>query len=169
MEPLLSAHTQLGSSAMKLVEVVRTIEVSDEVYQTLFDFARRLGKVPVKCKDTPGWVGQSSSSDTYGSLLIWERLARFIVNRLYVSFNSRSTTTGSDSWPVTIYQTHPLHACCFLNAWAWGCNGAYTPFSLFIPCSQQLFDRESVGYCFRSWCFPGRRYRHCYATGGRIS
>jgi 3-hydroxybutyryl-CoA dehydrogenase len=41
---------------MKLVEVVRTIAVDQEVYRTAFDFARALGKEPVEAKDTSGFI-----------------------------------------------------------------------------------------------------------------
>jgi 3-hydroxybutyryl-CoA dehydrogenase len=41
---------------MKLVEVVRTIAVNQEVYRTAFDFARALGKEPVEAKDTSGFI-----------------------------------------------------------------------------------------------------------------
>jgi 3-hydroxyacyl-CoA dehydrogenase len=42
--------------AMKLVEVVRGLETSDQAYDALFRFCQRLGKTPVKCKDTPGFI-----------------------------------------------------------------------------------------------------------------
>jgi 3-hydroxyacyl-CoA dehydrogenase len=42
--------------AMKLVEVVRGLETSDEAYDTLFRFCQRIGKTPVKCKDSPGFI-----------------------------------------------------------------------------------------------------------------
>jgi 3-hydroxybutyryl-CoA dehydrogenase len=41
---------------MKLVEVVRTIAVEQDVFTTAFDFARTLGKVPVEAKDTSGFI-----------------------------------------------------------------------------------------------------------------
>jgi 3-hydroxyacyl-CoA dehydrogenase len=41
---------------MKLVEVVRTSETSENITAALVEFAKRLGKVPVACKDTPGYV-----------------------------------------------------------------------------------------------------------------
>lgn len=41
---------------MKLVEIIRTEDTSAEVTTALFDFAKRLGKVPVDCKDTPGFI-----------------------------------------------------------------------------------------------------------------
>jgi 3-hydroxyacyl-CoA dehydrogenase len=41
---------------MKLVEVIRTAKTSDETYESLFDVTRRMKKVPVACKDTPGFI-----------------------------------------------------------------------------------------------------------------
>jgi 3-hydroxyacyl-CoA dehydrogenase len=42
--------------AMKLVEVVRGADTSDEAYEGLFRFCQRLGKTPVKCKDSHGFI-----------------------------------------------------------------------------------------------------------------
>ncbi|EDO46266.1 predicted protein [Nematostella vectensis] len=41
---------------MKLVEVVRTQQTSDDTFNTLLTFGKKLGKVPVSCKDTPGFI-----------------------------------------------------------------------------------------------------------------
>jgi 3-hydroxybutyryl-CoA dehydrogenase len=41
---------------MKLVEVVRTIETSDETLSTVFEFAKSLGKEPIRTQDTPGFI-----------------------------------------------------------------------------------------------------------------
>jgi 3-hydroxybutyryl-CoA dehydrogenase len=41
---------------MKLVEVVRTILTDPEVYETAFAFAKSLGKVPVRARDTSGFI-----------------------------------------------------------------------------------------------------------------
>lgn len=41
---------------MKLVEVVRTIATTQDVIDTLFSFARTLGKEPILAQDTPGFV-----------------------------------------------------------------------------------------------------------------
>jgi 3-hydroxybutyryl-CoA dehydrogenase len=41
---------------MKLVEVARTIATSDEVYQTAYEFAKKLGKVPVRTSDKTGFI-----------------------------------------------------------------------------------------------------------------
>ncbi|KAI8585371.1 3-hydroxyacyl-CoA dehydrogenase [Geranomyces variabilis] len=41
---------------MKLVEIIRTAETSDQVFDTLFAVTKKMGKVPVACKDTPGFI-----------------------------------------------------------------------------------------------------------------
>lgn len=41
---------------MKLVEVIRTAETSQDTYETLVELARKLKKTPVTCKDTPGFI-----------------------------------------------------------------------------------------------------------------
>ncbi len=41
---------------MKLVEVIRGIATSDETYATVKALSEKLGKVPVECNDSPGFV-----------------------------------------------------------------------------------------------------------------
>jgi len=41
---------------MKLVEVVRTIATGNDVYETAFEFGKRLGKVPVRTSDKTGFI-----------------------------------------------------------------------------------------------------------------
>jgi 3-hydroxybutyryl-CoA dehydrogenase len=41
---------------MKLVEVVRTIATSDGVYESAYEFAKKLGKVPVRTSDKTGFI-----------------------------------------------------------------------------------------------------------------
>jgi 3-hydroxybutyryl-CoA dehydrogenase len=41
---------------MKLVEVVRTIATAADVYETAYEFAKKLGKVPVRARDTTGFI-----------------------------------------------------------------------------------------------------------------
>jgi 3-hydroxybutyryl-CoA dehydrogenase len=41
---------------MKLVEVVRTIATADAVYATAYEFANKLGKVPVRTSDKTGFI-----------------------------------------------------------------------------------------------------------------
>ena len=39
---------------MKLVEIISTAETEGDVISILNNFVKKLGKVPVACKDTPG-------------------------------------------------------------------------------------------------------------------
>lgn len=41
---------------MKLVEIIRGIATSDETYATVKVLSERLGKVPVECNDSPGFI-----------------------------------------------------------------------------------------------------------------
>lgn len=41
---------------MKLVEVVRTILTSDETFDTIFEFAKSVGKTPIAAKDNSGFI-----------------------------------------------------------------------------------------------------------------
>jgi 3-hydroxybutyryl-CoA dehydrogenase len=41
---------------MKLVEVIRALTTSEETYQTVFAFARSLGKEPITAPDRPGFI-----------------------------------------------------------------------------------------------------------------
>lgn len=41
---------------MKLLEVIRTPETTDETYQALMDWGKIIGKVCITAKDTPGFV-----------------------------------------------------------------------------------------------------------------
>jgi 3-hydroxybutyryl-CoA dehydrogenase len=41
---------------MKLVEVVRTIATADEVYDAVYEFAKKVGKVPVRTSDKTGFI-----------------------------------------------------------------------------------------------------------------
>jgi len=41
---------------MKLVEVIRGLQTSDETCTAVIELARRLGKTPIQCNDSPGFV-----------------------------------------------------------------------------------------------------------------
>ena len=55
-EKMLGLHFFNPVPLMKLVEVVRTITTSDETANAAFDFAKKLGKEPVKAKDNSGFI-----------------------------------------------------------------------------------------------------------------
>lgn len=41
---------------MKLVEVIKTDKTSDDTYNSLMEVSKKMGKVPVTCTDTPGFI-----------------------------------------------------------------------------------------------------------------
>jgi 3-hydroxybutyryl-CoA dehydrogenase len=55
-ERVVGLHFFNPAPVLPLVEVVRTALVSDEAYERAFAFASELGKEPVRCNDTPGFV-----------------------------------------------------------------------------------------------------------------
>ena len=55
-ENMLGLHFFNPVPLMKLVEVVRTITTGDETFETAFQFAKKLGKEPVKAKDNSGFI-----------------------------------------------------------------------------------------------------------------
>jgi 3-hydroxybutyryl-CoA dehydrogenase len=55
-EKVIGMHFFNPVPLMKLVEVIRGIATSDETYATVRDLSERLGKVPVECNDSPGFV-----------------------------------------------------------------------------------------------------------------
>jgi 3-hydroxyacyl-CoA dehydrogenase len=59
---------------MKLVEIIKTSKTSEETFKALQEVTKRMGKSPVTCNDTPG----------------------FIVNRLLVPYMRRSYDNERD-------------------------------------------------------------------------
>ena len=55
-DKMLGLHFFNPVPLMKLVEVVRTITTSDETANAAFEFAKKLGKEPVKAKDNSGFI-----------------------------------------------------------------------------------------------------------------
>jgi 3-hydroxybutyryl-CoA dehydrogenase len=55
-ERVVGMHFFNPAPVLPLVEVIRTARTSDEAFQAAFDFARRIGKEPVACNDTPGFI-----------------------------------------------------------------------------------------------------------------
>lgn len=54
---------------MKLVEVVRGKQTSDETVDATVELARKMGKTPVVCKDTPGFIVNRVARPFYGEAL----------------------------------------------------------------------------------------------------
>jgi 3-hydroxybutyryl-CoA dehydrogenase len=55
-ERVLGMHFFNPAPLLPLVEVIRTELTGDEPYETAFAFANKLGKTPIRCNDTPGFV-----------------------------------------------------------------------------------------------------------------
>jgi 3-hydroxybutyryl-CoA dehydrogenase len=55
-ERVLGMHFFNPAPVLKLVEVVRTALTSDEAFDAAYAFAQRIGKEPIACNDTPGFV-----------------------------------------------------------------------------------------------------------------
>ncbi len=55
-ERVVGMHFFNPAPVLPLVEVVRAAQSSDEAVETAYAFAERIGKQPIRCADTPGFV-----------------------------------------------------------------------------------------------------------------
>ena len=55
-EKVIGMHFMNPVPVMKLVEIIRGLATTDEVYQVVEEASIKMGKVPVWCKDVPGFV-----------------------------------------------------------------------------------------------------------------
>lgn len=55
-EQVIGMHFMNPVPVMKLVEIIRGLATTDEVYQTVEEMTRKLGKTPVEVNDFPGFV-----------------------------------------------------------------------------------------------------------------
>lgn len=55
-EKVIGMHFMNPVPVMKLVEIIRGLQTSDEVYQLVEDLSKQMGKVPVSVNDFPGFV-----------------------------------------------------------------------------------------------------------------
>ncbi len=55
-ERVVGMHFFNPAPVLPLVEVIRTVHTSDEVFDAAYAFAKRIGKEPVACNDTPGFI-----------------------------------------------------------------------------------------------------------------
>lgn len=53
---VIGLHFMNPVPVMKLVEVVRGMETSDDTMTLALDLVKRMGKTPVRCKDAPGFI-----------------------------------------------------------------------------------------------------------------
>lgn len=55
-EKFIGMHFMNPVPVMKLVEIIRGLATTDEVYNIIEDVSKKMGKVPVWCNDVPGFV-----------------------------------------------------------------------------------------------------------------
>lgn len=55
-DKVIGMHFMNPVPVMKLVEIIRGLATSDEVFQTVYDLAKQLNKIPVEVNDFPGFV-----------------------------------------------------------------------------------------------------------------
>jgi 3-hydroxybutyryl-CoA dehydrogenase len=55
-ERVVGMHFFNPAPLMKLVEIVRAQRTAEDVFEAAYAFAERLGKEPIRCNDTPGFV-----------------------------------------------------------------------------------------------------------------
>lgn len=55
-EQVIGMHFMNPVPVMKLVEVIRGVATSDETYNSIREMTERLGKTPLDCNDSPGFV-----------------------------------------------------------------------------------------------------------------
>ena len=79
---------------MKLVEVIRGIATSDETYATVKDLSEKLGKVPVECNDSPGFVSN--------------RVLMPMINEAIFAFHEGVATPQSIDEIMKLGMNHPM-------------------------------------------------------------
>jgi len=55
-DKVVGMHFMNPVPVMKLIEIIRGLKTSDEVFSTIEDLSKKLGKVPVNVNDSPGFV-----------------------------------------------------------------------------------------------------------------
>jgi 3-hydroxybutyryl-CoA dehydrogenase len=55
-ERVIGMHFMNPAPVMKLVEIIRGAATSDETYEEVRSLTERLGKIPLECQDSPGFV-----------------------------------------------------------------------------------------------------------------
>jgi 3-hydroxybutyryl-CoA dehydrogenase len=68
-ERVIGMHFFNPANKMKLVEIIRGEYTSDEAVKRTIDISKKLGKVPVVCKDTPAFIVNRVARSFYGEAL----------------------------------------------------------------------------------------------------
>ena len=55
-EKVIGMHFMNPVPVMKLIEIIRALQTNDETYASIEELSKQIGKVPVECNDSPGFV-----------------------------------------------------------------------------------------------------------------
>ncbi len=55
-EKVIGMHFMNPVPVMKLVEIIRALQTNDETYASIEELSKNIGKTPVECNDSPGFV-----------------------------------------------------------------------------------------------------------------
>ena len=55
-EKVIGMHFMNPVPVMKLVEIIRALQTNDETYTSIEELSKQIGKVPIECNDSPGFV-----------------------------------------------------------------------------------------------------------------
>ena len=55
-DKVIGMHFMNPVPVMKLVEIIRSAATSDETYQRTHELSEKLGKIPLECQDSPGFI-----------------------------------------------------------------------------------------------------------------
>ena len=55
-EKVIGMHFMNPVPVMKLVEIIRALQTNDETYASIEELSKQIGKIPVECNDSPGFV-----------------------------------------------------------------------------------------------------------------
>ncbi len=93
-EKVIGMHFFNPVPLMKLVEVIRGIATSDETYAKVRGLSEQLGKVPVECNDSPGFVSN--------------RVLMPMINEAIFALHEGVATKGSIDEIMKLGMNHPM-------------------------------------------------------------
>ncbi len=91
---VIGMHFMNPVQVMRLVEVVRGLETSDQTVATIRDLAERMGKVPVECNDQPGFISN--------------RLLMPMINEAVFAVAEQIATAEAIDQIMTLGMNHPM-------------------------------------------------------------
>ena len=100
-EKVIGMHFMNPVPIMKLVEVIKGKETSDEVTSTIMEMSKKLGKIPVEVNDAPGFVAN--------------RILMPMINEaIYTLHENVSSVEGIDTVMI-LGMSHPMGPLCLAD------------------------------------------------------